>query len=48
MRMLRWICEFTRMDKIKNENTRKKVRVMVIEGKFRETYYDIINIYLGD
>jgi len=37
MRMILWMCEFTRLDRIKNEVIRKKVRVAPIEEKWRET-----------
>ena len=37
MRMIRWMCEFTRLDRIKNEVIRKKVAVGPIEEKLRET-----------
>ncbi len=36
MRMLRWISDHTRLNKIRNESIRKKVRVMPIENKLRE------------
>ena len=37
MRMLRWMCGHTKMDKIRNESIREKVRVASIEDKLRET-----------
>jgi len=37
MTMIRWMCGFTRLDKIRNEVIRKKVRVAPIEEKLRET-----------
>ena len=36
MRMIRWICDHTRLDKIRNEVIRGKVRVASIEDKMRE------------
>jgi hypothetical protein len=36
MRMLRWICGHTRMDRIRNEDIRSKVGVAPIEEKMRE------------
>jgi hypothetical protein len=36
MRMLRWMCGHTRLDKIKNEHIRQKVRVAEIGDKVRE------------
>ena len=38
MRMLRWMCEHTRLDKINNECIRKIVGITPIEEKLRETY----------
>ena len=37
MRMIRWKCGFTRLDKIRNEVIRKKVEVAPIEEKLQET-----------
>jgi len=37
MRMIRWMCDHTRMDKIKNEVIKEKVGVASIEYKIRET-----------
>ena len=37
MRMLRWICGHTRLDKIINEVIREKIGVASIEDKIRET-----------
>nr|XP_016457727.1 PREDICTED: uncharacterized protein LOC107781524 [Nicotiana tabacum] len=37
MRMLRWICGHTRIDKIRNEVIRERVGVVPIEDKMRET-----------
>jgi len=37
--MIRWMCEFTRLDKIRNEVIREKVRVAPIEEKLRETRF---------
>ena len=37
MRMLRWICGYTRKNKIRNEIIRNKVRVVLIEKNMRET-----------
>ena len=37
MRMLRWMCGHTKMDKIRNESIREKVGVASIEDKLRET-----------
>jgi len=36
MRMLRWICGHTRLDKIRNEVVRDKIGVASIEDKIRE------------
>ncbi|XP_070025856.1 uncharacterized protein [Nicotiana sylvestris] len=36
MRMLRWMCEHTKMDKIRNEAIREKVGVAPLEDKMRE------------
>ena len=36
MRMLRWMCGKTRMDKVRNEDTRSLVGVAPIEEKMRE------------
>ncbi|XP_070001946.1 uncharacterized protein [Nicotiana sylvestris] len=36
MRMLRWMCEHTRMDKIRNDDIREKVQVALIDDKMRE------------
>lgn len=36
--ILRWICGFTRLDNIKNECIRDKIRVALIDEKIRETY----------
>jgi len=36
MRMIRWKCGFTRLDKIRNEVIRKKVEVAPIEEKLPE------------
>ena len=36
MRMLRWMCGHTRMDKIRNEDIREKVGVAPIDDKMRE------------
>ena len=36
MRMLRWLCGFTRLDKIRNEVIRDLVKVATIEDKMRE------------
>jgi len=37
MRMIRWICGHTRLDKIINEVIRGKIEVASIEDKMRET-----------
>ncbi|PHT98959.1 26S protease regulatory subunit 6A -like protein [Capsicum chinense] len=36
MRMLRWMCGFTRVDRVRNEIIREKVRVMLVEDRMRE------------
>ena len=36
MRMIRWICGHTRLDKIRNEVIRGKIGVASIEDKMRE------------
>ncbi|PKA52789.1 ataxia telangiectasia mutated family protein [Apostasia shenzhenica] len=35
--MLRWMCGYTRKDRMRNEYIRKKVGVAPIEDKFRES-----------
>ncbi|PKA59726.1 isoleucyl-tRNA synthetase [Apostasia shenzhenica] len=37
MRMLRWMCGYTRKDRMRNEYIRKKVGVAPIEDKLRES-----------
>ena len=37
MRMLRWMCGNTRLDKIRNEYIRQKVGIAPIDEKMRET-----------
>ena len=37
MRVIRWMCDYTRSDRIKNEVIREKVGVVLIEDKMRET-----------
>ena len=37
MRMIRWMCRFTRLDRIRNEVIREKVGIDPIEEKLRET-----------
>ena len=37
MRMIRWMCGLTRLDRIRNEVTRSLVEVAPIEEKLRET-----------
>ena len=37
MRMIRWMCGYTRMDRIRNEVSRDLVKVAPIEDKMRET-----------
>ncbi|KAF3618438.1 Protein NRT1/ PTR FAMILY 8.5 [Capsicum annuum] len=36
MRMLRWMCGFTRNDRVKNETIREKMRMASVEDKMRE------------
>ena len=36
MRMIRWICGHARLDKIRNEVIRDKIRVASIEDKMRD------------
>lgn len=36
MRMIRWMCGHTRLDRIKNEVFRDRVRVTPIEDKMRQ------------
>ncbi|KAK4369946.1 hypothetical protein RND71_009421 [Anisodus tanguticus] len=37
MRMLRWMCEHTRRDMIRNDNIRDRVGVASVEDKMPET-----------
>jgi len=37
MRMVRWMCGFTRMDRVRNCEIRDLARVAPIEGKMRES-----------
>jgi len=37
MRMIRWMCGYTRMDGIRNKVIRDLVKVVPIEDKMRET-----------
>ena len=37
MKMIRWMCRYTKMDKISNRVIRDLVRVAPIEDKMRET-----------
>jgi len=37
MRIIRWICGLTRLDKIRNEMIRGKIGVVSTEDKIRET-----------
>jgi len=39
MRMIRWMCGFTRLDKIRNDVIREKVEIAPIEEKLRETRF---------
>jgi len=36
MRMIRWMCDHMRLDKIRNEVIRGKIGVVFIEDKMRE------------
>ncbi|KAF3620600.1 26S protease regulatory subunit 6A -like protein [Capsicum annuum] len=36
MRMLRWMCGFTRVDRVRNEIIREKLRVVLVEDRMRE------------
>ncbi|KAL3503855.1 hypothetical protein ACH5RR_033696 [Cinchona calisaya] len=38
MRMLRWMCGYTKMDKIRNEHIREKIVVAPTDEKMRETH----------
>jgi len=37
LRMIRWICGHTRLDRIRNEVIRRKIGVASMEDKMRET-----------
>jgi len=40
MRMLRWMCDNTRRDKVRNEDIRTKIGVASIKEKMREDCQD--------
>jgi len=37
MRMIRWMCDYTRLDRTRNVVIRERVRVAPLEDKMRET-----------
>jgi len=47
MRMIRWMCGFTRLDRTKNEVIREKVGVTPIEEQLREIYLDGLGMLRG-
>ena len=47
MRMIRWMCGYTKLDRIRNEVIREKVGVAPIEDKMREIRLDGLDIFGG-
>jgi len=48
MRMIRWMCKFTRLDKIRNEVIREKVAVPPTEEKLRRLDLDGLAVLKGE
>ena len=48
MRMLRQMCGHTRLDRIRNEYIRQKIRVAPIDEKMRETRLRWFDMCIGD
>jgi len=45
MRMIRWICGHTRLDKIRNQVIRSKIGVASIEDTLREARFTLVCVY---